>query len=365
MTDKTQTDIPETEVQATLADATDTADTAEAKPAINPDAMLTVSTSPHIKSADTTRSIMLDVIIALCPALIWGIYVFGFRALTVVLVSVLSAMGAEALYQKLMKKPITVFDFSAAVTGLLIGLNMPATIPLWIPVVGAFFAIVVVKQLYGGLGKNFMNPALAARAFLMLAWPGEMTGTPLPFTSANPLSVTVQGADIMASATPMQVLKSGSLPEGGMFNLLLGSKAGCIGEVSALLLIAGGVYLLVRKVISWHIPVAYIGTVAAICYFFPRVLPRNEFVVYELICGGLMLGAIYMATDYATSPVTATGRLIYGVGCGLITVFIRFFGGYAEGVTFSILIMNTLVWYIDRLTRPKRFGGAAKHAKAK
>ncbi len=322
-----------------------------AKKTFDPHALLTVSTSPHIKSPVTTRSIMIDVLIALLPSLIWGIYIFGFRALTVVLTAVLSAVLFEGLYQLLMKKPVTVLDFSAAVTGLLVGFNMPANIPLYIPIIGSFFAIIIVKQLYGGIGKNFMNPALAARAFLMLAWPGEMTATPLPLS------------DAVASATPMQLLKAGTIPEGGLFHLLIGVKAGCIGEVSALLLLAGGVYLLVRKVITWHIPAAYLGTVALISYFFPQSADRMEFAAAELLCGGLMLGAIYMATDYVTSPVTAKGRLIFGVGCGLINMFIRFFGGYPEGVTFAILIMNTLVWYIDCATKPKRFGGVPKHGK--
>ncbi|MGM9626182.1 MAG: RnfABCDGE type electron transport complex subunit D [Eubacteriales bacterium] len=334
------------------------------KKQIDPFAKLTVSTSPHIKSAVTTRSIMIDVLIALIPSFIWGIYVFGPRALTITAAAVLSAIGFEALYQVAMKKRITVSDCSAAVTGLLIGMNMPATVPLWIPIIGSFFAIVIVKQLYGGIGKNFMNPALAARAFLMLAWPSEMTATPRPFTSSSAWAISVDSADIVASATPMQILKTGAIPDGGMFNLLLGSKAGTIGEVSTLLLIAGGVYLLVRRVISWHIPAAYIGTVALIAYIFPQTAAyRTEFVVYEVICGGLMLGAIYMATDYVTSPVTAYGRLLFGFGCGVITMFIRYFGGYPEGITFSILIMNTLVWYIDRLTRPKRFGGVSANGK--
>ncbi|MBQ8576708.1 MAG: RnfABCDGE type electron transport complex subunit D [Clostridia bacterium] len=354
-----------TEAKATATDTTPADEKpAPAKKVIDPFRKLTVSTSPHIKSAVTTRSIMIDVLIALIPSFIWGVYVFGMRAFSIVVISVLASVGFEALYQVLMKKRITVSDCSAAVTGLLLGMNLPATVPLWLPIIGAFFAIVIVKQLYGGIGKNFMNPALAARAFLMLAWPTEMTTTPAPLTSSSAFAVSIDSADIVASATPMQLLKNGTIPDGGMFNFLLGSKAGTIGEVSTLLLIAGGIYLLVRRVISWHTPVAYIGTVALIAYLFPQnAAARTEFVAYELICGGLMLGAIFMATDYATTPITAKGRLIFGVGCGCITMFIRYFGGYPEGITFSILIMNTLVWYIDRLTRPKKFGGVSENGK--
>ena len=313
---------------------------------------LTVTTSPHIKSPTTSRSLMLDVVIALLPATLWGIYVFGVRALIVTLISMISAIVFEGLYQWIMKKPITVLDFSACLTGLLVGLNMPANVPFYVPVIGSFFAIVVVKQLFGGLGKNFMNPALTARAFLMLAWPNAMTASPMPFD-----------IDTVASATPMQILKTGALPEGGIYDLLLGIKSGCIGEISALLLLAGGVYLIVRRVITWHIPVAYIGTVALLTFIFPQNIDVMSFMLSELFSGGLMLGAIFMATDYVTSPITAIGRLIYGVGCGLITVFIRYFGGYAEGVTFAILIMNTLVWYIDMLTKPRVFGTSRKAKK--
>ena len=333
--------------------------------AIDPHAMLTVSTSPHIKNPDTTRTIMIDVLIALLPAFVWGIYIFGFRVLTITLVSVIAAVLSEALFQLILKKPVTIFDFSAAVTGVLVAFNMPASIPLWIPFIGSVFAIIVVKQLYGGIGKNFMNPALAARAFLMLAWPSEMTVNPAPFSKLNPFAVSIKAADVVAAATPLQSLKAGELPDAGIFDLLIGTKSGCFGEISALLLLAGGIYLLFRRVITWHVPVAYLVTVAAIAYIFPQTtsLYRWDFVICEVICGGVMLGAIFMATDYATCPVTAYGRLLFGFGCGAITMFIRYFGGYNEGVTFAILIMNTLVWYIDILTKPKRFGGVQKNGK--
>jgi len=358
---------PVAEPAEVTAAETETETNAAAKPAkkpIDPHAMLTVSTSPHIKSPVTTRSIMIDVLIALAFPCAWGIYVFGPRALSLLLISVICSVGFEALYQLLLKKPITVTDCSAAVTGLLLGMNLPATVPLWIPIIGSFFAIVVVKQLYGGIGKNFMNPALAARAFLMLAWPTPMTATPNPYTSSSAWALSIDSVDIVASATPMQLLKNGTIPDTGLFNMLLGAKAGTIGEVASLLLIGGGIYLLVRRVITWHIPVSYITTVALISYLFPQnSAERVEFVACEVICGGLMLGAIFMATDYATTPVTANGRLLFGVGCGAITMFIRYFGGYNEGVTFAILIMNTLVWYIDNLTKPKRFGGVPNNGK--
>ena len=340
------------------------ADSKPAKAPIDPHAMLTVSTSPHIKSPVTTRSIMIDVLIALAFPCVWGIYIFGPRALSLLLISVICSVAFEALYQLLMKKPITISDCSAAVTGLLLGMNLPATAPLWIPIVGSFFAIVIVKQLDGGIGRNFMNPALAARAFLMLAWPAAMTASPMPYTSSSAFAVSVDTVDIVASATPMQLLKTGVIPDDGIANMLFGAKAGTIGEVATLLLIGGGIYLLIRRVITWHIPVSYIATVALISYLFPQnTAERIEFVICEVICGGLMLGAIFMATDYATTPVTANGRLLFGFGCGAITMFIRYFGGYNEGITFAILIMNTLVWYIDNLTKPKRFGGVPNNGK--
>ena len=366
MTDH-EKDTPNTTPAAELSSEAANEPAAGSKPTkhpIDPHAMLTVSTSPHIKSPVTTRSIMIDVLIALTPACLWGIYVFGPRSLSLLLIAVICAVGFEALYQLLLKKPITVGDCSAAVTGLLVGMNLPSTAPLWIPIIGSFFAIVIVKQLYGGIGKNFMNPALAARAFLMLAWPSSMTASPNPYTASSPFAISVDTVDIVASATPMQQLKTGIIPETGLFNMLLGAKPGTIGEVAALLLIGGGIYLMIRRVITWHIPVSFIATVALISYMFPQnAAERIEFVVCEVICGGLLLGAIFMATDYATTPVTANGRLLFGVGCGAITMFIRYFGGYNEGVTFAVLIMNTLVWYIDQLTKPKRFGGAQDNGK--
>lgn len=318
--------------------------------------LMTVTPSPHIRTTDTTRTIMLDVCIALIPAVIWGIYVFGLRALTVTLISVISAVLAEAVWQKIMKKPVTVLDFSSAVTGIILALNLPVSVPLWLPAVGSAFAIIVVKQLFGGLGKNFVNPALAARVFLFLAWSAYMAVFTKP---GEPMSAIAINPDAVASATPVAELKRGIIPEGtSLLDAFLGYEGGSIGEVSALLLAAGFVYLLVRRIITWHIPVSYIGTVFVITLLFPQTSNALEFALFEIFSGGLFLGAIFMATDYVTSPISLRGRLIYGIGCGLITVFIRYFGTYAEGVSFAILIMNLTVWYIDRYTKPKRFGGS-------
>lgn len=321
-------------------------------------ALLSVSPSPHIHHPDSTRTVMLDVIFALIPAALWGVYIFGLRVLWVILACVGSAVLAEGLTQKLLRRPVTVTDCSAAVTGLLLALNLPATVPLWMCVIGSAFAIIVVKQLFGGIGKNFVNPALAARVFLF-SWPESMGFFTAPGARLGLLdfSVKADGVDVVSAATPLASLKAGVIPEISLFDLIFGEVGGCIGEVSAILLIAGGIYLLVRRVITWHIPVAYLGTVAAVTFFFPQGGAGATFMLMELFAGGLMLGAFFMATDYTTSPVTPTGRLIYGVGCGLLTVLIRYFGGYSEGVSFAILIMNTLVWYLDRFTRPIVFGG--------
>lgn len=328
--------------------------------------LLHVSASPHIKHPDNSRTVMTDVIIALIPALIWAIYIFGWRSLSVTLISVASCVIFEYLFQKFMKRPVTVLDFSAVVTGILLAFNLPVSVPFWIPVMGAFFAIVIVKQLFGGIGKNVVNPALAARVFLFTAWPSEINGFIAPLE--NRLSAFSQNAgDVTASATPLVSLKNGISPDASIFDLFIGNISGCIGEISAVLLIIGGLYLLVRRVITWHIPIAYLSTVALLTFVFPQSqsMQAFQFMAMELFSGGLMLGAIFMATDYATSPVTKSGRIIFGIGCGLITVFIRYFGGYSEGVSFSILIMNLLVWYIDSFTRPKPFGKIKEPKKRK
>ncbi len=322
--------------------------------------LLTVSPSPHIRTEDTTRSIMADVCIALMPALVWGIYIFGFRALTVMLVSVVFAVLSELVWEKAMKKPITVTDLSAVVTGMLLAMNLPVSVPLWMPAVGAVFAIIIVKQLFGGIGKNFVNPALAARVFLF-AWPSHMGAEAFtaPGVKLSPFAISVDLADAVSSATPLAFLKNGNAPNVSMLDMILGNEAGCIGEVSALMITVGFLYLLIRKVISWKIPVLYIGTVAVVTFVAAKTSLPFEFAGQQIFSGGLFLGAVFMATDYTTSPMTERGRTIYAIGCGLLTVFIRYFGGYAEGVSFSILIMNLLVWYLDRYTKPIRFGGVS------
>ena len=317
--------------------------------------LLTVSPSPHARRGITTSSVMKDVLIALLPATVWGIYVFGLRAALVVLTCVVSCVLFEALTQIVLKRTVTVADCSAAVTGLLLGLNLSPAVPFYVPIVGAAFAIIVVKQLFGGIGKNIMNPALAARVFLMMAWAGEMSVYPAAYDRVS------LGADAVASATPLVALKQGILPEESLLDLFFGRVGGCIGEVSVLMLLIGGVYLLVRRVITWHIPVSFLGTVAILTLLFPqgRVEPVT-FMLTSLCSGGLMIGAFFMATDYVTSPVTPVGRLIFGAGCGALVVFLRYFSGYNEGVSFAILIMNALVWYLDMFTKPRVFGKARR-----
>ena len=332
---------------------------AEEKKSVQFPDLLSVSAGPHIKHPVSTASIMLDVVIALMPALIWGILVFGARAGVLTLISVASCVLFEFLFQKLVKKKNTIGDLSAVVTGMILAMNLTVGTPYWIPVVGAFFAIVVVKGLFGGIGKNIVNPALAARVFLFLAWPNEMK----IFTEAGHRIGAFQAvtdADISAHATPLTSLHAGKVPDNSLFDLFIGKVDGCIGEVSAVLLIVGGVYLLIRRVISWQTPVAYVGVVALAALLFPR-MPGDVFtaVATEVLSGGLIFCALFMATDYATTPVAPWGKVIFGAGCGLITVLIRYFGGYSEGASFSILIMNLLVWYIDKLTLPKPFGGRA------
>ncbi len=314
---------------------------------------LTVSVSPHIHSAESTRSIMLDVIIALVPALIGAVFFFGVRALTVVLVSVCACVFFEWGYRKLMKKDQTIGDLSAVVTGILLAYVCPVSIPYWALIIGDFFAIIVVKQLFGGIGQNFMNPALAARAFLF-SWPVLMTTWTAPGAS---LSILGSNLDAVTAATPLASLKAGILPDASMFDLYVGSIGGCLGETSAVLLMLGGVYLYMRDVISLQIPAAYLGTVALLTFLFPQGgNDRVTWMLYELCSGGLILGAVFMATDYVTSPVTKLGQVVYGVGCGIITVLIRYFGSYAEGVSYAILIMNVCVGFLDRIGIPKRFG---------
>ena len=292
---------------------------------------LLVSPAPHFRRKRDTQSIMLDVIIALMPALVASVIFFGFRALLVVSVCVLTCILSEFLFQKLCKRPVTVNDFSAVVTGILLGFNLPYTIPIWQAVFGSIVAIVVVKQLFGGIGKNFANPAITARIVMMVSFASTMT-------SFNKI-------DGVSTATPLTEMGSNNL-----LYLFLGNHTGSLGETCALAILIGGVYLLCRRVITWHIPVTFIGTVA----IFGAIAGHNA--LEYILCGGLLLGAFFMATDYSTSPQTAWGKVIFGVGCGLITFIIRQFGGYNEGVSFAILIMNILTPYIMALTRKKPLG---------
>lgn len=326
--------------------------------------LLTMTSSPHVKSPTKTKNIMADVIIALIPALVWSVYIFGIRSLSITLVSVLSCNVFEYLYRKIMKKSFSLSDLSATVTGILLAFCLPVSIPLWMPALGAFFAIVIVKQLYGGIGKNVVNPALAGRVFLFIAFPAEMATFTQPgkFPSFFKVDITSKVSDIVAGATPLASLKDGTHTQYSAISAFFGNIPGTIGEISASLLIIGGIYLIFKKVISWHIPVSFLATVAVISFVFPvGNYSRAEFMLLELFSGGVMLGAFFMATDYVTSPVTKFGRIIFGVGCGLITMFIRYFGEYPEGVSFAILIMNLFVWYIDKATKPKVFGGKKKN----
>lgn len=325
---------------------------------------LIATSNPHIRGSETTRSIMLDVIIAMVPALVWAVFCFGVKALTLTVVSVVGCMFFEWLYRKLLKKPQSVGDLSAVVTGMLLAFVSPVTTPYWMILIGDFFAIIVVKQLFGGIGKNFVNPALAGRAFLLGSYAGVMTTWVDPAAGKAPL---LGGAvDVVTAATPLAYMKGSGDAVAASFaeltakypvaDMFLGKTGGSLGEVSALLLIVGGVYLIWRKVINWQTPVAYIGTVAVLTFLFPKAGSNVEWMLYSLFGGGLMLGAFFMATDYATSPVTKKGQLIFGIGCGLFTVFIRYFGSYNEGVCYSIMVMNLCVALIDKYTKPTRFG---------
>ncbi len=300
---------------------------------------LTVSSSPHIKGNSTTQRIMLDVMIALAPALIVSIVYFGINALLLALVCVVTAVLAEYLSRKVMKRANTISDLSAAVTGLILAMNLPSTLPLWMAAFGSVVAIVVVKQFFGGLGQNFVNPAITARIILMLCFAGAMT------TWTEPLSDGVTGA------TPLATLLTGEGELPSITDMLLGLRGGSMGEACSLALLAGGIYLVIRKVISPVIPLTFIGTV-----FLCSLFKGFEFALYSILSGGLMLGAIFMATDYVTSPITKWGRAVYGVGCGLITVAIRLWGALPEGVSYAILLMNILTPHIDNITLPKPFG---------
>ena len=303
---------------------------------------LTVASSPHIRGNFRTNRIMADVMLALTPALAVGVVRFGLDALILTLVCMASAVAAEWLYGALTRTRNTTVDGSALVTGMLLAMTLPHTCPIWLGAAGSVFAIVFVKCLCGGLGQNIFNPALAARAAMMVIYPVGLT--------------RYMGVDGVTAATPLHHMVMPALPEETVLEMFLGICPGSIGEISALALLAGGVYLLWRKVISARIPVAYLGTVALLTLVFSKTDAPVLWMLYSLCSGGVMLGAIFMATDYATSPATPMGQIVYGIGCGALTVFFRYFGLFPEGVTYAILLMNAFVWFIDRLTPIRRFG---------
>ena len=304
---------------------------------------LTVSVSPHFSGRRTTQNIMLDVIIALIPALIASVIIFGWRSLLITSVCVSACLLSEFLFQKVCKRASTLYDLSAVVTGIILAFNLPVTIPVWQAVIGSVTAIIVVKQLFGGIGRNFANPAATSRIIMLIAFSDTMTAWYFPQNSVDALS----------GATPLvaDLQNTASIP---YLTLLLGNHGGCLGETCAIALILGGIYLLVRKVISWHIPAAFIGTVAIMSFL------CGKDILLQILSGGLLLGAFFMATDYSTSPSTKSGKIIFGIGCGLVTVLIRFWGNLPEGVSYSILLMNILTPYISKLTRNKPLTGRAK-----
>jgi electron transport complex protein RnfD len=326
-----------------------------------------VSSSPHLHDGRTVTSIMKLVVWALLPASLFSVYAFGFGALRVIITSVASAMLFEGLSQKIMGRQIRLADFSAVLTGLLLALNLPSTSPWWLVVTGNFFAIVIAKQLYGGLGYNPFNPALIGRVVLLVSFPVHMTAR---WVQATPFGSNPFGVDAVTTATPLTMARESlatlghiDVPFGTqeVMNLLIGNRGGCLGETSVLLLLAGGLFLIFKKVISWHIPVSFIGTVWGMTGIFYLIDPtRYANPSFHVISGGLMIGALFMATDYVTSPVTKKGMLIFGAGCGLITVLIRLWGGYPEGVSFAILLMNAATPLIDRFTKPSVFGAVDK-----
>ena len=323
---------------------------------------MTISSSPHVHTPVTTQTIMRDVLIALTPALLGAVYFFGFRALALVLVSVGSCILFEKLWCRLTKQNDKTYDLSACVTGVLLAFVCPPTIADWQLIIGDFFAIIVVKMLFGGIGKNMFNPALAARAF-MFSWPVAMsTWVKVGWENKAGIFSTV---DAVTAATPMAALHQGVMPEASALDMFLGKVGGCVGETSAALLLVGLVYLLVRKVISIRIPLAFVGTVAVLTFLFPMGNERFAWMGAQVLGGGLMLGAIFMATDYVTSPITKLGQIVYGIACGLVTVMIRYFGSYNEGVSYAILIMNACVVLLDRIGRPVRYGVPRKEAAKK
>ncbi|MCR1849511.1 RnfABCDGE type electron transport complex subunit D [Paeniclostridium sordellii] len=325
------------------------------------DNKLIVSSSPHVRSSEDTSYIMKQVIIALLPAALAGVYFFRLSAINVIFWCILGSVGFEWLYQKISKKESTIGDFSAVVTGLLLAFNVPASLPWWMCLAGSAFAIIVVKMVFGGIGNNFVNPALGARAFLLASFPVAMTS----WTQTGVNWVSQGNIDVVTTATPLSFLKAG--PQGievingngtSLFDMFIGNIGGCIGETSAILLILGGVYLMYKGIINYVIPVFYIGTVAILMFLLGGF--NFEFVIYQMTAGGLMLGAFFMLTDYTTSPMTKKGQIIYAIVAGVITTVIRLYGGYPEGVSYSILFVNVMTPLIDKYTKTKVFGEVSK-----
>lgn len=323
-----------------------------------------LSSSPHVHSGETTREVMRAVLYSLVPACGVAVYFFGLRALVVLLIATLGCLAAEAVCQRLMGQPVTITDGSAALTGVLLALNLPPSSPWWLTLLGAVIAIVIGKQVYGGLGSNPFNPALVARVVLLISFPVQMTtwSAPAPLGS---------GLDLVTTATPLgewknAVMLTGSLPpemQGRSFDYFLGNMPGCVGEVSALALLLGAAYLFWRRILTWHIPLTFLGTVVVISGVFWLISPdQYPNPLFHLLTGGLILGAFFMATDMVTSPVSIRGMLVFGMGCGVLTVLIRLYGGYPEGVSFAILLMNAATPLIDRYTRPRTFGTVGRVA---
>jgi len=307
---------------------------------------LVVSISPHVRSPESVSRIMWFVALSLIPAGIAGVFIFGIRALGVIVLGIISAVATEVIIQRMFKREITVYDGSAVLTGLLLAYNLPPHVPFWIPVIGSFFAIAIGKQVFGGLGQNIFNPALVGRVFLMASWPKYMTTFTAPFN-----------CDAVTQATPLMRLKEGeALIETGYLDLFLGNRGGCIGEVCIIALILGAFFLLIRGYISWHIPFSYIGTTAVCTWIFGSKNLFSGDWLFHVLSGGLILGAFFMATDYVTSPLTAKGKIIFGVGCGLLTAVMRLWGGYPEGVSYAILMMNAATPFIDRYARSRIYG---------
>lgn len=311
--------------------------------------LLSVSPAPHIRTLDTVRSMMLDVIIALLPIVIWSTVIIGFYSLLIVVLSVVSCVVSEFLYQKIMNKRVTATDLSAVVTGMILGLSMPVGVSAWVPVFGSIFAIIVVKQLFGGIGNNIVNPAVAARVFLMLCWPAQMSG--------------FKTAELTSAATPLVSMKSGYAPTQELFSMVAGNDIGAFGEVSAIAILVGFLYLLIRKVIHWQTPVFFVAVVALLTLLFPQNINAVDSMEYHIFSGSLLFVAVFAAGDTVATPTTAIGRTVFGIGCGVITFLIRYFGSYPEGTAYAVLIMNLLVPYLENMSAPKVFGKRLSNSK--